>query len=712
MKRLVKILASVIFSLIIILAIGGYFFVRNFDLNKYKSYAEEAVANQLGRKLSINGNASLGISLVPTIIIEDVELANASWATEPQMVKVQKLELKFALLPLLKKQVIIDKAVLVGPQIFLETSKEGQNNWEFSALKTAPKVVAKSSGGWLISEAVAQETPAAPVAAENQILQNLVAKNIVIENGVVQYNNKGEMTSLNINNVTLAAPSFNENMSGRFDVVFNGEALNGDFNVGPLATLLAGNAEYPVMLNAKAFGIDLTVDGVVADLTTIPLFAANVNVYNPAGNFNAPETTLTAYVSGSAQKIDADIKLLNIVNNKIVGKVSFTQAARPLIEADLESDMINLESLNAASSPMAFEMPSLISEAQALSMVPETKVPYQALQSVNAKFNLKVGSLVINPAMTAENVSLAGALQNGVLNVAPLQLEFGGGNIKADMTVDANAETLKLKLSSQNILLQKLHKEFLVDGSGDFGVLSGGKTDVEAELSSKGQTYRQLVQNLNGLAVVMLDKSVIQTGALKFLSGNLISQVLDVLQFNSKKITNLDVNCAVIRADFVKGKAVFPKGIALSSKQLNLVSDGSINLINDGIDFTVHPYSGKLVDTNIAQALSSLVKVKGTIQSPKVTLDDAQALKAIVGVAAGGPAYLGSKLVLDADSSPCYTALKGTPYQSRYPAPGKVETAGQDMYQGAAEGVDDGIQAVKDTAKGLLNLLKDAKGKM
>ena len=85
-------------------------------------------------------------------------------------------------------------------------------------------------------------------------------------------------------------------------------------------------------------------------------------------------------------------------------------------------------------------------------------------------------------------------------------------------------------------------------------------------------------------------------------------------------------------------------------------------------------------------------------------------MKAIVGVATAGPAYLGSKLVVDADSTPCYTALQGTPYQNRYPGPSKTEQAGQDVYQGAAQGVDDGIKAVKDTAKELINIFKKPKG--
>ena len=100
-------------------------------------------------------------------------------------------------------------------------------------------------------------------------------------------------------------------------------------------------------------------------------------------------------------------------------------------------------------------------------------------------------------------------------------------------------------------------------------------------------------------------------------------------------------------------------------------------------------------------------------------MDDVQALKTLAGIAAsGGTTYLGSQLVLDADSTPCYTALKGTPYQSRFPGPGIVSKTGQDIYQGADKTVNEGIDAVKatvntsseDVKKSLKNLEKAAKG--
>ena len=80
------------------------FFLKNFDLNKYKSYAAKIVYEHTGRKLDVKGDASLGISLIPTLIINDVTLSNPSWAKNPQMAEIGSLELKFSLLPLFKNR--------------------------------------------------------------------------------------------------------------------------------------------------------------------------------------------------------------------------------------------------------------------------------------------------------------------------------------------------------------------------------------------------------------------------------------------------------------------------------------------------------------------------------------------------------------------------------------------------------------------------------
>ena len=261
-------------------------------------------------------------------------------------------------------------------------------------------------------------------------------------------------------------------------------------------------------------------------------------------------------------------------------------------------------------------------------------------------------------------------------------------------------------LNSNGILLQDFHKEFQSTGPKDFGFISGGETQLYAKLNGKGLTYRDLVKSLDGQVIAIINPSIMQTGALSFLSGNLITEILKTIDYKNKSSSKIDLNCAVIRADFNDGNVDFPQGIAFSSKQLSLVSDGNLNLINDKLNFSMQPFSGSVVDLNVAQALTSLFKIKGTLQEPRITIDDKQALKTIVGIAAtGGTAYLGTK-VLEGAESPCYTALQGTKYANKFPKPTGLTATTKEVYQDTTKALEQEVDIWKNNMKKLFNTLK------
>ena len=135
---------------------------------------------------------------------------------------------------------------------------------------------------------------------------------------------------------------------------------------------------------------------------------------------------------------------------------------------------------------------------------------------------------------------------------------------------------------------------------------------------------------------------------IKYLRGDFISQILSAMKLkqNDKK---LDLNCLVVRTDIIDGKASFPKGVAFKSNKITIVSDGYVNLKNDAIDLSIKPFNGKLADTNVAQAITSLLKVSGTVQKPRLTIDNSAVIKNVVGIAAAGPAFLGSQMLFDVD---------------------------------------------------------------
>ena len=221
------------------------------------------------------------------------------------------------------------------------------------------------------------------------------------------------------------------------------------------------------------------------------------------------------------------------------------------------------------------------------------------------------------------------------------------------------------------------------------------------------QCYAAVADSLDGRIVAIVDKSQVHLGNIGVMKGNIVSQLLNTLKI-TKGNDDLNLRCAVVRADLKNGKASFPNGVVVNADKFTIVASGDVNLRDDSVSMSVKPFAGKLTDTNIAKALSSLVKLTGTIQNPRIGVDSANAIKTIVGVTTGGPVYLGTQMLLENDGSPCYTALQGTGYESRFPKPDNVvtQTTGD-----VGKILDDSVGVVKDTTKGILNILSGGVGK-
>ncbi len=733
---LLKVLVKVVIGLVIVVALSAYIFINNFDLNKYKDDISMFAEEKLGRKLAINGEAKLGLSFSPTLIVNDVELANADWASSPQMVKVGSLEIKLALLPLLHRQFVIDNLVLSGVEINLEVAADGAQNWNFGGSEAGKvmKNVTPAQVELMKDQAIASglvDMKTADKAAEmvrqnpaSLALAGFAAKNVLIENGRFSLINHKENSQLQteIIRFSMVVPDMQSEVNAEFDLMFNGQSIKGKTTLGKPELLISGNGAYPVSAELGAYGVTADISATLHDIQTDLSYAVTASIHNPQGNMGAPDVKLDAQVSGNRQVVSAVVQRLDINGNIFTGTVDANISEKtPYAVVDLQSDLLNLQTLKPASGQKNAQfLPDIIASAKASQFVPDIKIPFAAMGALNAKAAVAVKILQLSPDIVLEDVSLNASLLNGVLEVNPLKASAGGGNFNAVVSVDSAARSMKLTAVGSGIVLPAFYAKLKAPADGSsFGFVSGGAADFDVRLSGTGDTYRQLVNSLKGSAVAIVDKSTVHPGALEALTGNFIMQILHTLKLDSMKEKNLDLNCAVVRADVSNGVVDFPKGIAISSKQLNLVSSGKYTLLNDGLDFSVRPYSGQIVDANLAQALSSFIKIKGTAQNPKIVLDDTQALKALVGIAAtGGTAYLGSQLVLDADSTPCYTALKGTPYQSRFPGPGAIQKAGQEIYQGADDTVKDSVNDVKqqlkssaqDVKKSLKDLENAAKG--
>lgn len=692
----IKKTASFVAGFIIILALGGFVFVRNFDLNRYKGYIEEIVMRETGRELKLNGDAKLGISLIPMVVINDVTFSNPAWADNPYMAKLDKLEVKFAILPLLKQRIVVDRLILQKPEIYLETAGDGSNTWTFGGKSTVVSSVASSS------EPKVKDASAAAAVV-------LIAKEVTLEDGVVSYYDAktAKTTQILINKVELDSAGNDEPINLDVDAVFDGQKIRAQVTANTLNSILNdGKVDFDAKI--QALKVSAEFSGAAEDIMESPRYAIEGNIHNPAGNFGAPETSLIARVDGDVRSADIVIQNLSVATNKVTGKASVNWSkSRPEISADLATTSFDLNSLSR-NSAVAVMLPSLINEAQALEVVPNEPVPYAVLNSVDAVLNVKAGQVIVSDDLTLKNVAVAAKLQNGILDVSKLNAGIGGGQVAATAIVNAAKQTVAFSLNSQNLKLQDLQKSLNDGRDGSMQILEGGALDVFANLTTSGATYRKLSENLNGQFIAIMDKSQIRTGRLKWFTNNIFSQLLSVLGIDTSKSASMSVACAVVRSDIKNGKAVFPNGIVFDGSKLKVVSNGNINLVNDKIDFTIAPALNKLADGNIAQALASFIKLQGSLQNPKIGLDKTSALTTVVGSVMTGGVSLGAEVLLDGNNSPCYTALSGTKYASRFPKPTGVKATTQNAYKDVGKQTKAVVKGVEGAAKNLIGAFKDS----
>jgi uncharacterized protein involved in outer membrane biogenesis len=119
--------------LIIALMAAVYVFLDTYDYNKLKPRIARMVKDATGRELNLGGEIDLAIGFSPALVVTDVTFANAPWGSQPQMIKVEKLQAQVRLLPLLFRDVQLKRIGLAGVDVLLETNPNGQGNWDFIA---------------------------------------------------------------------------------------------------------------------------------------------------------------------------------------------------------------------------------------------------------------------------------------------------------------------------------------------------------------------------------------------------------------------------------------------------------------------------------------------------------------------------------------------------------------------------------------------------
>jgi AsmA family protein len=706
MKRTIRVLFAII-VVCVGLGAAGLAILNSLDFNQYRDLIAERIEGITGRKLTIEGDLSLDVSLNPSLRLEAVSLANADWGSQPEMLRISRLDAAVDLIPLLSGEARISHIRVSGFDLFVETDAGGRGNWLFDTGDVS-KIHSRES-----SESA--KSPFVPVFEE-----------IVLEDLNVAFLNGKNGNSYRTNIKALTARQAKRGLP--IDLAGNGTIGSSPYEitgiVGPIAALVEGK-DYPINLKLSAFDSEVGIDGILANGVVdrglvFGLWMKSPDIGKTAElasaaiqdlkGIKAPNVPFAASVS--LARTEDRFELINFKANlgdsNISGKGVVNLAEdRPRLNAEFASKRLDFARLFPAASA---EQPGKqqtkpgadISEKPAR-IFPADPLPLDGLRAIDAKLSLSVDSIRLANGIGIEKAMVKADLERGRLVLAPIQAQVGGGRIDGRIELDGLTGTASMSVSVSG---KKVRIGDLLGQLELGGVIEGGATDLKLEMKGKGASVRDIMAGLNGEITVEVGEGRIHNSALDIAGADVFMQMFGALSPGTAQQDFSALSCAVVKFDIKDGLARAVKGIALETDKVNMVGEGVIDLKTEKIDFAVNPEAREGAGLNLGGAAAGLVRVRGTLAEPAIGIDEVGAAKTAASVGAalatGGLSLLGEALVsrTTRDSHPCLTALGKTPPDE---TPAKTKPAPEPASK---------IDNIGEDAKGLFKGVGDAFGKL
>lgn len=669
MHKAIKIIAGLVGIILVTVVV----IISTTEINQYKSQIIDLVENATGRNLQIGGDLKFALSLVPTIIVEDVKFSNASWGSKPEMMSLQKFELKVALLPLITGDIQVNQIILIDPEILLETNKEGTGNWAFFSNNKLKKT-----------------------AGYNDNIPSVVVNKIHIENATITYLDgmTGQHTNLVIAQITAESGGVDEPLSLLIEATYNALPISVTGHLGSF-NQFTRNDRYPLDLAIEMSNAKLALNGQINK----PMDGKELNVEM---KFDVNSLAKLSILAGrdlpdfgpinlagtiSDDKDNYLIKSLTLIagNTDLSGDLTVNLATKhPTITAILNANLIDLAELTGDKrKEKATKTTRIFSSAP---------IPFDILKSINANVSVNAKQIKTTKMMLA-NTKITASLKDGLLVIKPFNSILAGGKLAGSIDLNASGKSAML---STTISITGLEPNQL---NALNGKLTGAKTDVNLNVKGNGNSVSHIMASLNGKLLVKVDKGVITDSITSALGADVLTELVSLLNPFSQSSDNTQLQCAVINFDIKDGMATSNKGIAISTTQMNIIGSGIINLKTEGLNIGFKPQAKEGLGIN-AGKMASFVRVGGTLANPQPTTDLTGALSTGLSVstafATGGLSLLAEGLFdrVTSDATPCATAWGQKSVTNR---------TEQSTSAKAVDSVKEAGEAISDTIKGFFN---------
>lgn len=563
MGKLIKSILLVFCSIIFVVILGAIALLLWIDPNNLKSPIEKAVYQTTGKKISIEGDINWTFFPALTLEVNNIQLANPPGFSEQPMAKLEQADIGIQVLPLLKGQIETKHVKIIGLNLYAETLKNGQSNWN-DALK--------------LSSQSSQE-PVKPIKETGKAaIFELHINKIAVVDSNLHWLNYQQASQGKVNIKQLTVDDFNTEGKD-FNLALTGSIKN---DKNPKSQILKLTSKNQLNLEKHSFG------------TTFQANFAKMFTSNGQLNANFSES-------------------LNFDGNIVVTNQNKSQAS-----CQLKGDKLTVD-------------------------LSDCKIDYgnnhiQAHMQINNWMNYDQAKMQGNihadklqlDRISVQNLDTQLTMHDKRWQFNPITADFYQGKYQGQITIDMSTSQTVYQVNQQ---IKGTQIQALLNDINQSSKITG-TLNSRSNINTQGNTADEIKQHISGQVSFEINQGNIQGLNITALMQNAYAQFKHL--GNSKQPSNSgETKFTKVSADFnVVNGIANTKNLNLTSPLAKVTAEGSVNLINNAINFDaeVQLNQDSLPNINLLQKQAGGTipfVITGTLNNPVIRPDMTSLLKLI-----------------------------------------------------------------------------------
>ncbi len=611
-----------LFGFVVFVAVvvgAAYALLRAVSIDNLQRQLVEKVKEQTGRDISFETMSPAFFFPNIGLRLRHVTFSNASWAHDKNMLELGELDLHLALKPLLDHQIVIASLSLVKPVVHLETSAEGQGNWEL-AKPAKEKPAGAAPGG---------ASGASDIASS---FGYKFGQMRLTGGGIVTWRDgkKGTVDTFDGVNASLTYPDFASPLQMDGELNYKGKRVNVLLNLTKPIDFLHGKAS-DGDLTLKGEGFSIRAMGNLATAQTLFSGRAIISLsalsdlagwlQGSATKLPFENVSLDSNVTASQTTVSLAAAKLKLDDVNANGNVTATLKGRPNVQARFDLDHIDLDKFVEASKGTAAakgETPKEPKQTEDWSTAP---MDFGGLKKFDADLILVTKGFAVRGAEVGTS-ALAVLLKDGVLDAKNTPAAMFGGSFGAELTVNAAQDkpTFATKFKVDGVQAKPLFAAF-----GKFKRLEGAAY-MEGDLTASGDNQKAIMTSLTGKGTFDFKNGAIQ--------GIDLGNLSKLIQLKLKEIEPSD---AETQFTDVHGTYTIAAGVLhnddlkLSGPVVQSTGSGTVDFGGKSIDYHMLPVLSPSTETDKTKGLTVPVSFEGPFGKIRIRPDFKAALHGALG---------------------------------------------------------------------------------